>query len=767
MMRRLFFAALLFWAGASFAHAQLSTGLNPNLIVCPMGVFSDDGCGSAPAPTTAFFRVPDAFKPGGHFNRASATFTNYSASICGPSGAAPCRPPWNVPAVDYAIGNYTPVASLLDPAAVSIPGCAYSITASTTGGGLFTCGGGTFAGVLQHLNFGQVTGSGAHGCTALRLNATTAASVLIDDDYFFNDTGLCSFFKSTGNPNVAFGTMIASGSGFASPVTITSTYMDGNASVWRTTVGGCAPDSCNPVAAIGIQGADVTVEYSVINHFAGRPISMPVSTAFIFKYNYFEGSNYSALNGHAEMFLGPGSGSSMANLTIQHNALVERWDNNQFGPGLIFPATNWPVDFPILHVDNNVVIEPFIGRSTKTSSISGCTGLTFDGTNCSGTGPTFWLTAISPSTGNIGTGLIFGCGSGAAAISLVAQTGGPGTGYLSTWSFDSGSTYAPAPIPANSCTGVAVGAGPWSTALFSGGAVGHVGTSSFSNNYIDASSIGGAPGSQGIQSIGSITGPVSFTGTVSGNALLAQGTQTLSAGELIYAADVPGCSSGALSCLSVVTGGPASIFTLSGSASVGPETLEGFVNETSFNATISGTSMTTSTSKTLTGGDYVLGAATCGANPNTCPKIAATTTGTAFTLSTSGGTVASPTAMNTLRNTVNFNGTIDNGAVTGPSAGSSLIPSVTLFVESFINGTGVTGCSIGLYSCPQIAGANATATRFTLSAGGGSIGAEAMTANQASYCDTPTTFSGNIGMSGDGGDADLNTWQYNTFHSGC
>jgi hypothetical protein len=91
---------------------------------CPYTVTGNDPCASAPAPTTAYWRQPNFFAPGGYANTNAATTANYSGT----------RPSYNVPGVDYAIGPYTPIANMLDPAVNPPTGCAYSTSTTINGG---------------------------------------------------------------------------------------------------------------------------------------------------------------------------------------------------------------------------------------------------------------------------------------------------------------------------------------------------------------------------------------------------------------------------------------------------------------------------------------------------------------------------------------------------------------------------------------------------------------------------------------------------------
>lgn len=215
----------------------------------------------------------------------------------------------------------------------------------------------------------------------------------------------------------------------------------------------------------------------------------------------------------------------------------------------------------------------------------------------------------------------------------------------------------------------------------------------------------------------------------------------------------------------------ASAFTLSSSASVGPETLEGFINDASFNATISGTAMTTTTSQTLTVGDFVYGAATCGADPSSCPKIASGS-GTAWVLSATGGTVGTPTAMNTLAKADSFNGTINNASPGALASGNQLLPSIGLILQSSVNAPDVTGCSSGVLGCPVLTmpgtTTSQTQTSFTLSASGGTAGPEVIALVQQNFCNTLTDFHDNIDMTASLTDPTVvNRWSQDTVTIGC
>lgn len=504
---------------------------------CPYTVTGSDPCASAPAPTTAYWRQPNFFAPGGYANTNAATTANYSTT----------RPQYNVPGVDYAIGPYTPIANLRDPAVSPPPGCTYSTatTGGATGGGELLCGGNSFTGIVAHMNLGPV---GGHGCTSVRLNtgASGTTNYGIDDSYGFNDSGLCSVSATYG---IWFQFTV-------NPVTISNTYLDGNWLTYRTD-GTPTCHNCSPSAAFGLGGLKslVTVKYSVFNHFASRTMAMGSSPGFGFQMigSWVEGYCASVLNGHCEWTIGPGSGGVIDHGWLaQYNVLMQDWQAENYGPMPIFSAANYPVTYSApagqtaFGIDHNVLINAFIGQAKSNAGavVDLCVGATVSARGvCSGAGPYIFEIARHPNALGVlqpfFPGSIFPCaGTGIAGVPG-SQVTPPPPGALSQWLYDGGVTYAP-----NGTYGPV--ACPAKTRLYA--AVGSYaltgippiinGPAEIQDNYMDVSSEPNYPTAPTIYQLAGASHALSGTGAISGTTLTTSVSQTINAGEYVYAANL-------------------------------------------------------------------------------------------------------------------------------------------------------------------------------------------------------------------------------------
>jgi hypothetical protein len=783
MRIRSLLASLLLTSSLNPAQAQgtgfLATG-TPIQAAGPVnpcaGATAGDGCAGAPAPLTAQWRQPNAFQSGDFFNTISGSPTNYMATNCGSSGAANCRPSFLVGGVGYAIGNYTSVASLLDPATNPIPGCLFYAAGASggsgTGGNIYRCAGGApvdpsnvFAGVAQHLNLGPV---GGHGCTALSIGSPTsgASALLIDDIYWFNDTGLCSV-------GVSLAVALSVPGAWPGGVTFTSTYMDGNSDVFDDNFGGCsAPTQCNPSQAFAIDFNHAqNIKYVVTRNFANRTINGPVGTsaAYNMQYSWVESWDKRPQNGHSEWYNGATGPVGVRNITIDHDVILGNRFTTQFGPSPTFAANNYPTPVDVSVFTNNTQINAWVGGGTKTATVWGCYGSTLTSATpatsptCSGAGQNFYATQI---TGAIGQGQAIPFNNGSACggtnfnFWLYKPISIP-SGAVGAWQID---TQTGVGVGPGNCTAAPASAEAANIAVWSTHGPTPLGSSTFGGNYLDVSS---QPGSPPVIWVINGLGPSTITrGAISGTNLLASASQTLTTGELIYAADVPGCSTSVLSCLTVSTGGTAANFTLSGSANVGPENFDGFFSEVSFTGTTNGTTtLTTSTAVTLTAGDLVYAPTVpgCSAAPTSCPKIQ-TTDGSPTTTHALAATASSvgPISMSTIRLDKVFNGTINNATVGAIASGTTLLPSTSFATLEFItasSGTLPTGCSTNIISCPSIV-TGGQGTSFTLSHSGGTITTTSLLQHQQpSWCTTPTVFApDNIDMSAILSDAYLDQW---------
>ena len=515
MLRRLLLSALLLLSLAAPAFAignvLLSVGYGARIApitACPKGGgYPTDGCSGAPAPLTAAFYQPGAFQPGGYFNTTAGTTANYMATDCTASGTALCRPPENVAGADYAIGYFSAYSALRDPAvnvSTNFPGCTYSTTA--WGGGLLTCGGtgSGFSGLIQHINLGPI---GSHGCTALQINGTTGVtSFTLDDFYWFNDTGLCSFTQGGGAAAIYAGSTLPGG------VTLSNGIMDGNGDVFDTAWGGCASGTeCNPGNIALSDGANnVTLKYMVLENFPGDPLhpGTASTSTFLIQYSVIKGWCNRAPSCHTEWLAGA---LSSQNITVDHTVILQKEHASPYGPGGFFYSDNYPATPQSVNFTNNTVVNAFLGGgNAATVKVSGCmgsqlTGGTSAAPTCDGTeGNIFYLTCLgsSPSCdgsagGNWGDGYgsLLNCPGSATVLYKkvpgtypIIQSGKPN--IIGEWEMDgfSSAFYYPNYTQNGQCQGVTVSL--WQSNWAISNADGNIplGAGNFSGNFIDVSS---------------------------------------------------------------------------------------------------------------------------------------------------------------------------------------------------------------------------------------------------------------------------------------
>jgi hypothetical protein len=522
---------------------------------CPKGTgFPNDGCAAAPAPLTASFYQPNAFQPGGFFNATAATTANYMATNCGPGANQLCRPPWNVAGVDYAIGPY--MTNLIDPATLTagntkIPGCVYDTTSTNTGAGELVCGGSSFQGTVQGVEFGPI---GGHGCTALRANAPASGvtTFTLDNVHLRNDNGLCS-----GAYNTSFWAYFS----FTYPngVTITNSDLDGGADVWDNPWGGIStgayaghctglPDSptstakCNPSNMIGFGNNGATIRYSYLHNWAGTIATpYPVGRPIIMEFDVVRTWCVRTPNCHSEWWSGPNGGGAGL---LQFDYMTVMGDGNENGPANSGPApmqtmAGWGqvvTDWEFHHV---VQIDPFTGGYGATDgTVTGCfgappTGGTATNPTCPSSGApgnVFFVTAYTGAPYKHGINIVSVTGGAQCAGSAGSGVGGykhiagPYSGLvIDEWGMDAQSTngskssWYPNYINYGSCIGGVVHAKVGNnSAVFGGHWPGTpLVTSNITDNYLDISSYAGStpqawnlsgPEGSAISISGSITG---------------------------------------------------------------------------------------------------------------------------------------------------------------------------------------------------------------------------------------------------------------------
>jgi hypothetical protein len=567
-----FVALIIGLALTAPSYAFLHHGAPSVGAACSRGL-SDPTDGCAGANQAALFRQPTAFLPGGYFNTTSGTTTNYMATNCGLSGTSLCRPSWNVAGVDYPVGNYTSPASMNDPATMSLPGCTYST--SSSGGGLLTCGGSSFHGVLQHVDFGP---HGTHGCTALNLPASAPAAgvttLLIDDIYFFNDAGNCSVAANVtiwGNFSGTAANIYPGG------ITISNLMWDDNFSVWDDQFGACAqPTSCNAASAfagVGLLGPTV-IKYSAFVNVAGAIMATaanPVQGGATLQWDWVGGWVDRAAFGHSEYVTGAfGSLTGLGLQKIDHVTISRPLSSTQFGPAPYFWAANYPMAIGEFDYTSNVQINAATAGLTADGVMSGCMGAppvggTATSPTCDTTpGPIFYLTA-----GTVGQGVIFPvsgtcAGGGVGALYKFIPGAYPihttGPDILGEWELDglnsgAASAYYPNFTPAGlACSNVTTTPRAATAGVMTGHGPRPFGSGNISNNYFDfKSQTNGLLYNFVNTQAAAGTGTITTVGGVSN--VVFSATITLALGEYINGVGIDGCSSGIHGCPTNTTAG--------------------------------------------------------------------------------------------------------------------------------------------------------------------------------------------------------------------
>jgi hypothetical protein len=763
------------------SHALVLGGRSASVPVqCPNGTALPDGClGAAPDGS---FQVSTAFQPGDYFNTIAATPTNYMATNCTDAGNQPCRPPWNVAGVEYPVG-YLKNTPRLDPnVPANLPaGCTFTFPTwgggSPNGTGLLSCSGSLFMGDLENIELGTI---GGHECTALsiRNGAAGVSNLTLKNIHFFNDSALCSV-----SPTVLHAIDIQ-GSNYTSG-TISQIEMDGNSTVFSRVFdpnnSQPANNTTNPAAAIDTGGTSgqscITIQYAYIHDFESQPIlgSFGANACSNIQYSVVEGWCVRGPSCHAEYFAGGGGSGAPATSgtrgeTSKYNVILRHWYENAFGPTVHFYSSTWnnPMPIDLISYNHNTQINAYIGKLTGIGSLYACAG----GVPTGGTATNPTCDSSSPSgilyvtQGPAGQGINFSCSG--TTMSLWQEIPGsypihnpPAPDIIDEFEFEN-----PAQIPFTNqayypnfklagvpCIASQVVPDMVGTAGVINGHGGNPITQvNIDSNYIDSSS---QMRNTALYFFDQESTPNPFTGTIfGGTTLLASAPRTLTTGELIYASDIAGCSPTVLGCDTVVTGGTSQAsFTSSVSENIGPESLEFFINEVSITgATTNGTTtLTTGNSVLLTKNDFIYAPTFAGcttANPTSCPQVSVTD-GSATTTHTMNKVVASsgPIALNTLRNSVTYNGTINNATPSSlpTGAGTTILSSIVTLAGESIIGTGVGNCASGNMFCPTIV-ANTTSTVLTITPSVANVGPITMNQQRISWCQNPVELSGNVSM---------------------
>jgi hypothetical protein len=545
------------------------------------GATPGDGCAGAPAPLTAQWQRPNALLAGGYFNTLAGTSANYTNTNCnGASGLIPCSPQAYYGGINYAIGNYTlTTPGLADPATMGLPGCSYSTSTSFTGGGRVDCNTTAFEGVLQHIEWGPI---GGHGCTALNISNhdPAATTLLIDDTDFFNDTGLCSVAI---NDN---GFWINLTTTFSGGIIYSNSYADFNSSMWDTKIGGYGSAAQANPDKINFGGNTVLMKYDVIRNSSGNPLTSSTGSTNTqtIQYSWIEGWCVRGPNCHSEAYDGTGGNgltiaqAQLGTLTFDHDVFVQSQTMSNFGPTMFWLASAYPM--AILNgpnITNNILINSYAGGRPKAGiTFSGCWGGSFNGTTCGAPGVSNYL-FITSETGPVGYGAAVNC-SGGSFVTYKSVT--PTSGAIEQYIVDgfNGFQYGPAfqiSASAVTCSGIFVDAhNSGNAAITATHAAAPFGSPNYSGNYVDVSSMSGAPGSQQIWQIQQADNTISVP---SGRITTSGGVSTLNTsgviaeyGAYVNGIGITGCSTNIQSCPRIA-GGSGGVYTLDRSVSaIGP-----------------------------------------------------------------------------------------------------------------------------------------------------------------------------------------------------
>lgn len=279
--------SLMFKPGIRGAWGGLSISA-----ICAYGSTYADGC--AGANTSSTFKVVTAY--GVPFN-TYATSSSYLGSSQTWINAH--LQPWNVAGVDYPVGYYTALGSLLNPHTNIPAGCGY--IAAGVGNG-YMGGGAVIRCNLSGSNSLDIEGYdfGSENGIQLYISGTTTGTVTIKNNRFACGAPLCS-----ATPSGAL-LQFASGSG-ASAFYVGFNSFDGGDGPNSTNCSGgrCTFGGTRSIQAYNTLGSR-TFEYNYFGYTTARPVSGNGMSAnsVIFRYNYFEGITGQDNPGeHAEIYI--------------------------------------------------------------------------------------------------------------------------------------------------------------------------------------------------------------------------------------------------------------------------------------------------------------------------------------------------------------------------------------------------------------------------------------------------------------------------------
>jgi hypothetical protein len=639
----------------------------PASFFCPFGAALPDGCGQSqpfqPGSTATF--QPTGRNPGDFINQLTATSTNYATN----------GPPWNLCAIDYPCGEYTPVGQLLDPANGVPAGCAYNATGNISGGPLVTCTQPTLTSLVGY----SFDSNSNHGCVSLEITGTATVGVpaLISDNLFKNE-GSCAV--SSIQPEQ----VLAEGSN--TDLIFSYNTFDGNGLVFEQFWGTCTPGG--PLACSAGQqafqvGGEALFQYNDFLNYTARSYqynSTNPNYGFAMNNNFMLGCCTNDLLAHGEFveyastapFPIPGA----TGMSWSFNTIIDPTSHDGTGEALI-PQQFSNAGVPIFAQENNFYVPGFDGGQTsavvESGHLTGSTfvvdtlgSFTFTGAIAPGSGGTGTLTLTGAPVSPLKAGMLLLSGSGTGSFvattitGLLTGIGGNGSTYSVANSqtftgtitaqetlgqqqqIDCGPLESTSVIVTSISGGTMVVTAPTTNIIvtsISGGKMTATSTTGGSvtipNGALILSAASGFPTSVAVTSGGGGTGTsfsVTASGTFSGSAAATSGGPV----ALTTGAFVVSSVSGFPVTVNVTTGGTGTSFPVtasgSGAYSGGPITV----------ASISGTTMTLSSPATISAGSSIVSAAS---GFPTGITVSTGGTGSTFTITNpNSGTVSTSTA---------------------------------------------------------------------------------------------------------------------------
>ena len=357
----------------------------------------------------------------------------------------------NFPAVDYWVGEYTPLTKLKDPldATVGIvatnPSCAYLPTGNVGGGPQITC---TTSGTANATIIGYDMTRGGTTCIAMEQKGGSTGTWDVEDNYWLND-GRCTAKDTTrGNTGAMIDGGLAAGTNIFKYNTL-----DANHQNFPYYWGACSPSAavaCNPTAMTLLVG-DTKEQYNAFLNFPERSLqySMFLATAGLdFSYNLYQNCCSDDGGAHGEFFLATAQSTAgtVSQLTsgevFKGNTILSTTAHHNVGDAA-FDVTFAGLSFvPNVDFEDNFYVAGTSGGATQSARVTGTTsGAVF--TTSAITGGTYGSGEITSCRTAAGNGLTFLPIYAGLTGSVSAGPGGGGnSGAIKAGSFVNGTSYA-------------------------------------------------------------------------------------------------------------------------------------------------------------------------------------------------------------------------------------------------------------------------------------------------------------------------------------